>query len=458
MSIKDIEEEINKVELRERIVQTLLEKLCYVTMRETQEIYQYEDGVYKLGIAEATINEHAEMMMDKNGTRFDINEIIFHLKCRSYIDWNYWEVEDKFVCLKNGILNIENLMLQPHSAEFHFLNKLPVEYYPQEDLEKYIHIDPLYREKTPEEKVDLIDKFFHQIVATQEDVDALYEFFGYCLYRRMPIHKAIMLVGDGENGKSTLLNLLKAFLGSDNVSHQSLQDICQNRFAAVELHGKLANIFADITQKALYETGMFKMLSGEDTLDAEKKFVQRRFKFQNYAKQIYSCNVIPANEKDDTIAFWRRWILITFPNRFSKELGNVDPDILQKLTTPNQLSLLLFHSLEGLKRLLRNNGFSNQKTVEETRQNYIIKSDPIKYFAEEKLEQDSENWHPKTIVYEAYKQFCKERKLEIKDMVTFSRKLRKHITFSDIQKNIDGKPKVWCYGGIKLKGLTQQVL
>lgn len=447
--------EPNKNELRERIVQRLLSDWNFVTMRETHELYVYEDGVYKLGIAESEINKHAEMVMNKDGTRFDINEIIFHVKCRTYQDWNFWEIEDKFICLKNGILNIENMMLQPLSPEFHFLNKLPIEYYPKEELENNGHVDVFTYEKTKEEKVDLIDKFFHQIVATQEDVDALYEFFGYCLYRRIPIHKAFMLVGEGENGKSTLLSLLKAFLGSDNVSNQTLQSICENRFAAVELHGKLANIYADLEQKSLYNTGMFKILSGEDSIDAERKFIQRRIKFTNFAKQIYSCNTIPANTKDDTIAFWRRWILITFPNRFSKERGNGDANILQKLTSKEQLSLLLLHALEGLKRLLQNNGFSNQKTTEETRLDYIVRSDPIKYFAEIHLIEDVQSFEPKIVVYEAYKQFCNEKGLEIKDVVVFGRTIRKYLTFGDTQKTINGKHGVTCYSGIKLKTKTE---
>lgn len=427
---------LDRREDREQIVERLLGMYSFATMRNN-EIYIYQNGVYKRDIAESLIKEFVEQVMGESGTRYDKNEVIDRIRCRTYENWSFWNQPKNLICISNGVLDVNTLTLEPHSPEHHFLTKIPVWYIPQNEFEKL-------------SCENRIDKFFREVLPSEEDVKAMYEFFGYCLYRGLPIHKAFMLVGVGANGKSTLLSLLKAFLGRESIANISLQQLCQNRFAMAQLHGKLANIFSDLTQKSLYETGAFKMLTGNDTIDAERKFVQKRIKLTNYAKLIFSCNMIPANEKDDTKAFWRRWLLITFPNVFDKEHGNVDENLLEKLTTKEELSGLLLKALEGLKSLLENGKFSNYKKVEYVRQDYIMKSNPVHAFVENCLVTDVESFEQKSIVYRAYKEFCKQHDLPILDNNIFSRKLRSYINFRDCQKSIHGKRGIWCYGGIRL--------
>jgi putative DNA primase/helicase len=76
---------------------------------------------------------------------------------------------------------------------------------------------------------------------------------------------------------------------------------------------------------------------------------------------------------DDTTAFFRRWIIIVFPNEFKPGEG-ADPHILEKLTTEREFSGLLNKVLDALKRLLEKGQFSHSKTTEEIREDYIRKS------------------------------------------------------------------------------------
>jgi putative DNA primase/helicase len=107
------------------------------------------------------------------------------------------------------------------------------------------------------------------------------------------------------------------------------------------LYGKLANIYADLPAIALKETGIFKMLTGGDTISGEHKF-KPRFYFKNYAKLIFSCNQIPQTP-DDSDAFYRRWIIVNFPHQFLDADQNTDKNLvadknlLAKLTTTSEL-------------------------------------------------------------------------------------------------------------------------
>jgi len=94
----------------------------------------------------------------------------------------------------------------------------------------------------------------------------LFEIIGYTLYPKYDLHKAVMLIGGGSNGKSTYLRLLRDVLGPENVTSIPLQDLVDDdkRFVVAQLHGKLANIFADLPPTALRSTGRFKVLTGED--------------------------------------------------------------------------------------------------------------------------------------------------------------------------------------------------
>ena len=155
------------------------------------------------------------------------------------------------------------------------------------------------------------------------------------------------------------------------------------------LFGKLANVCGDLSPDALQGTGMFKQLTGGDTIDAEIKF-GGRIKFCNFAKMIFSTNQMPVN-KDDTPAFFDRWTIISFPNKFrNSELE--DKTLISRLTADRELSGLFNLALKGLKRLLNNSRFSNNKSTEEIRDYYIRLSNPQHAFVMDMLEVSPEDW------------------------------------------------------------------
>ena len=104
--------------------------------------------------------------------------------------------------------------------------------------------------------------------------------------------------------------LFEQFLGDQNVSHASIQELNNARFAIADLHGKLANVCADLKAEKLTSTGTFKILVSGDTIRAQKKHGQP-FDFRNIAKLIFSANEIPESN-DQTYAYFKRWIVLLF--------------------------------------------------------------------------------------------------------------------------------------------------
>jgi putative DNA primase/helicase len=349
----------------------LVNNYFFRTDKRTETIYIFNDqaGVWdplgEIFIKQATL----ETLKLETRSHY-YNDILFCVRAASYDDLK----ESPKIALDNGILNVETEEIeQPNPAEF-IVTKLPVTYDKNADC-------------------PAIKKFLEEVFG-EHQIPVVQELIGYCLYKRMPFHKAALLVGDGANGKSTFQELLKNFLGSENVSNVTLQELCGNRFASSQLYGKLANLCADLPHTAIASSGRFKMLAGGDTISAEFKH-KPAFSFMNYAKMIFSANTIP-QVSEDTLAFFRRWIILVCNNVFLGE--NCDPKMLEKLTTQQELSGLLNYALQGLKRLLSNGKFSINETVEELRNQYIRKSNPAKAFIEEKLEYVND---PKVYIEEA---------------------------------------------------------
>ncbi|MGF3573668.1 MAG: phage/plasmid primase, P4 family [Candidatus Bathyarchaeia archaeon] len=411
----------NKKFIPKLLAEELMQEYYFITMCDTKQIYVFKDGYYHPH-GETIIQKECRARLDAEYRTHRFNEVVDFIRASTYV--TYREEPANLVPLKNGVLDLETLELKPHSPEYMFFNLLPLEYNPSADCPN-------------------IKKFLGEIAA-EGDATILLEILGYCLYRNYPIAKALMLVGEGSNGKSTFLSLVKTFLGAENVSGRCLQELEVNRFAKADLHNKLANIYSDLPDKSLHRTGIFKMLTGGDLITAEKKFLSS-FNFVNYAKLLFSCNKVP-EVYDDTDAFFRRWIIIVFPNKFVGEKS--DPNMLSKLTTPNELSGLLNLALDALKKLLERGTFTYSKTTEELREDYTRKSSPIAAFTMDCLESDSDAIIEKKALYSVFAAYCRSRNLPAVSEHTFFRNLPQHIAINDYKPTIAGK-RIYTFKGIK---------
>jgi putative DNA primase/helicase len=217
-----------------------------------------------------------------------------------------------------------------------------------------------------------------------------------------------------------------------------------HKFALARLYGKMANIYPDLPSIALKETDTFKTLVSGERVEAENKF-KPFFSFPNVTKLVFSCNQ-PPTPPEDSDAYWRRWIIIRFPNQFLEEDPKTDPDLLQKLTTPEELSGVLNWALEGLHTLTKQKKFTVSKTMEDTRKQYLFLGDPIKAFAEAKLELafEKDKYLDKPEVYEAYLQFCENNNLPYVSSIIFSRELPSRISCADGRVKQNGETiRVW---------------
>lgn len=314
-----------------------------------------------------------------------ISPIIKLMQVSTYcFDSVAFEEDKDHIILESGALNIFTRELKPHSPEYRSLSRIPVKY-------------------DPEAKCPRILAFLEDVCP--HDIPSIQEWIGYHLMKNYRFQKMVMLLGVGANGKSTLLLLVEAFLGKENVSNVPLYQLTSNRFAPSELFGKLANIAPDISEDELERTGMLKALTGGDKIRAEKKH-QNAFYFFNHAKLAFSANKLPVSP-DQSQAFFRRWMIWEFNNVFDDERGNCDPNILDSLTTREELSGLLNWALDGLDRLIKQGGFSKSETTEEIRRKYERMAEPFTAFRENCLDEEPDGEALYDHVFTAHNAFCR---------------------------------------------------
>jgi len=397
------------------LAEELMEKYKFITFKDNEQMYVYINGCYK-PIAETLIKAECKKRLDKEYRINRVNEVIEYIKASTFVERR--EEPSNLIPLLNGVYDLNTDELKPHSPDYFFFNLLPIKY-------------------DPEAKCPEIEKFLEEVSNSKEDIEVLLEVIGYCLYRGYPIAKALILVGDGRNGKSTFLNLIKKLLGVENISSFSLQDLEENRFAKAFLYHKLANIYDDLPDRALMKTGVFKMLTGNDNITAEEKFKQP-FNFVNYAKLLFACNKLP-EVYEDTTAFFERFIIIVFQKQFIGE--NCDPYKLEKITTEKELSGLFNLVIPKLKRLLERGYFSYSKTTQQLREEYIRKSSPIQAFIMDCLTNDSDSFIEKKSLFNVFCAYCRMYNLPIPAESTFFTRLPNFIPISDFRPEIRNERK-----------------
>jgi putative DNA primase/helicase len=410
-----------------RLADEFLATFQVKTLRDTKEICCYEDGIWSPK-GESRIHAECQKRLGERASTYNVNEVLNYIRGETYVERETFNAHVNLINLENGVYDLQKGELLPHDPTYMFTHRLPLLY-------------------DPEAKCPRIEKFLQEIQPDETHRKGLLELVGYCLYRSYLIAIAWMLVGDGANGKSTFINLLKKFLGSSNTVSIGLHDLEENRFAKAALYDKHANLYPDLPNRALYQTGTFKMLTGGDPLTAEKKF-RDQFNFVNHAKMVFSTNQVPRAPADDSNAFHRRWIIINFLATF---IGNAaDPKILERLTTQEEMSGLLNLALRALKELLSRGQFINDKDTDSKREQYIRLSDPVRSFVMDCIDASHDDFISKDEVYQTFCDYCRSHNYPSLAKVTFDKRFRSEVSVQDYRPEV-GEIRVHAWKGIKLR-------
>ena len=398
-------------------------------LSETRDVYYggesfliYENGVYNI----SGEKEAGRIIMDYMLPNYCVMASI--RDCREQWDILVSKDFDDFnrnpylVNVRNGLLDIRDMSFNEHTPSYLSTVQLNVEYNPQVDCPQF-------------------KKFLNEVLDCKL-IPLVQEIVGYLLTTNTASQKAFVFWGPARTGKSTLLWVVEyLLLGKKNVSNIPWQEI-GDKFKTAELLGKLANVFSDLPSKSIDDTGIFKVVTGEDYLMAEKKN-KNPFKFKPFARLVFSCNELPRNYVDRTEGFYRRLIIVPFNRQIEK--SKIDKSLKYKFQREKEG--ILNWALEGLKRLYENNfEFSENELTDGVKKEYKRENNNVISFVEECCELDGLFSCSRIELYEAYKEFCVEAGLKALSQIKFNKELEGNF---NITRSRSGKLRSW--NGVRIK-------
>lgn len=386
-------------------------------IRINNQLHIYKDGIYVPGQQEI---ESAMIQHIPGLSRAKRTEVMSYLDI--LIRQNTPTADAGIIAFRNGLLNIHDNSFVGFTPDLIITNIIPWDY-------------------NPNAYYELTDKVMNNISCNDKEIRSLLEeMVGYCLFRRNELGKAFILTGEGANGKSTFLNMIKHLLGKKNLSVLDLKKL-DDRFSTVMLFGKLANIGDDISDEFVTDAASFKKIVTGETIDAEQKG-QPKFDFEPYVKLIFSANNIPRIGKGrDSGAILRRLVIVPFNARFEEGQPGFMPFIGDDLKSQESMEYLIQLGLIGLKRVLANRKFTKSEAMQQELDEFEITNNPVLGFFKE-VDGDEEikiENEPTSEVYKHYQEYCIATNLTPMSAGEFSKQVKKHYGFVIKDKKINNK-------------------
>lgn len=299
-------------------------------------------------------------------------------------------------------------------------------------------------------------KILDRILPDKNDQRMLQNWFGYHLLETIAYGKFLILMGSGANGKSVVLKILRLFLGEDNISSVSIENFSnQSKFSVAETHGKLGNIYDEMSGTRIDESYIKSYVTG-GRVQCERKY-EHPFTFTPTAKLTFATNVMPEID-DRSDAFWRRTMILKFNQTIPPEEQN--PRFMEDdfWLSSGELAGIFNWAIQGAKDIATNNSVYESTNAKAALVTTRIESDNARLWISENLVSEPEAFLDRTVAYSIYKQYALNQSINpctaqvffeeiakafpgaVPQQTSISNTLRRPRGFRNIKLNTDDMP------------------
>ena len=413
------------------LAEKIMDKYQVMFSPDTGLLYRW-NGRYWEEFFEEHLKVVALNLLGVESTQSWVNDAVFQVKALATIPHGR-ALNDKedWVCVKNGMLNIDSLIMKPHAPDYYASYELGVVFNPDS-----------------KDKCTRWLQFLKETVQTPGIIMQVQEFFGYCFYKRSPFAKCLFLLGPGSDGKSKFLNILQKIIGEESCAAISFDEM-EDQFLRSSLYQKSINVCGEVGSKILDST-YFKAVTAGDKINAAFKH-KNTFTFKPYCKVLFSGNKMP-RVKDTSYAFYRRILPIKFKKQFFEGAADTDPFIEEKLT--RELSEIFQWAIVGLHRLLKNKQFTPCSETDDIMASYKRLNNPVLCFIQDECEVDEGVQESKKDLFKKYESYCRENNNRAYSRENFFRELYAAVAIlRQIRPRKDNPGFERLVAGIKLKSI-----
>ena len=254
----------------------------------------------------------------------------------------------------------------------------------------------------------------------ERDRLALQESFGYLFFKNK-IHEVVtLLVGKGQDGKSTVIDAVSSALGKNNITSYSLTHITDERGHVIAaMIGKLGNICFESGSLRIGNEALYKAYCSGEPLYARQLY-RDGFLTTDYPASVVAVNNLPMT-LDHSEGFYRRAQIITFDNSIPAD--KIDPLLKTKLQ--QERAGIMNWVIQGYRRLMQQGKFTYSPNIEQAKENYRIDTDSIASFIDEQgyVPSDTEK-HKLNEIYSDFSEWAKRFGYQNTNVKTFANRLR----------------------------------
>lgn len=282
-----------------------------------------------------------------------------------------------------------------------------------------------------------------------EAIATLQDIFGYLVSGRTHLHKMFLLLGPKRSGKGTILRIMGALLGAENVCYSQLENL-KDTFGLEPLIGKMAMLVGDSRmdtygrgQGAIVENLL--SITGEDGRSINRKF-KPAWQGRLGVRIVAASNEAPRfNDASGTIA--HRIIplrmRISFANR-------EDHGLTERLAS--ELPGIFNWALAGLRRLSARGDFVIPQSAQDTVEAIEASASPMLSFVEARCVVGARELVECGQLYRTWTSWCLLNGHKPGSDAEFGRKLRAAVpSVERTRRGRSGEYRPWFYEGVGLR-------
>lgn len=406
------------------LIKHFTNQFLYKTVLDRNGVYIY-NGKFWEQMHERKINEWATIHVNPAPSSSEMREFYQRLTAYNVIKFEQLRPSMSVIGFENGVLNAVTGDFFEHNPDFMLTSIVPYNYDSKAECPTF-------------------DRFIHEISSGDKAVEKiLLEFGGYAISGdEYWLHKALMLYGDGSNGKSVFIEVLGKVCGEGNYSSIALKNL-KNSTARYGLLNKKFNVSEETSEDSFTDSELFKTLASGGEIQV-KKLYENEIDIKNTAKILILFNGVPVIN-DMSYGFKRRVVLVHLSKVFKHGDAGFDPYIKTKLFAESAgIANKLINAYKDLKE---RGDFEYSKDIENGIDRILNENNPVYLFKDEKLEIEPFHDERTVDVYTYYRMFCESRGYRIKNNIAFGREMAR-LGFKNKVKKIDEKI-IRVYEGVR---------